>query len=257
MKKEILVLISLFIMMPVVSLAASTILFNPANGSYQSGQVFKVQILVNPQGSKIYTVKAEIKYPANMLEVQSFQFSDKWMPLVQPGYDVVDNSKGVLIKTGGYPGGFDSVETLGTITFKAKDVGTASLSFGSNSMTLDDLGANSLSLASAKAIFNLTAPPPVVKKNKTTTVKKTENNAKNTVVSEKKIVEKLPEKIKQTKIPTGKKFNFLAVAALSTLAYLNPVVLLVIALISLILAFVYIRKNFRDNKSKLRKRIKK
>ena len=68
--------------------AATSVSFAPVNVSVRQGQIFTLTIGVNPQGVKNYTVKTELHYPADLLEVKSFTFAPSWMPLAQPGYDL-------------------------------------------------------------------------------------------------------------------------------------------------------------------------
>lgn len=111
--------------------------FSPTSGTYDKGQTYRVSIYVNPASDTVYTAKAEIKYPANLLEVRSFSFGSGWTALNQPGYDQINNSSGVLIKTGGFTAGLKNRTLLGTITFYAKSSGSADVSVGSGSLILD------------------------------------------------------------------------------------------------------------------------
>ena len=99
---------------------ASTFSLYPTDVNVIAGQTFSVNVAFNPQGVKNYTVKLELKYPANLFEVQSFTFASNWIPLSQAGYDLVDNAGGTLIKSAGYPAGVSSQTTFGTVTFRAK-----------------------------------------------------------------------------------------------------------------------------------------
>ncbi|MES3031251.1 MAG: cohesin domain-containing protein [Patescibacteria group bacterium] len=117
--------------------AATNVVFTPATASITAGQTFTMTVAINPNGASNYAEKVEIKYPAGMLEVRNFTLNSAWTALNQPGYDLIDNANGVLIKSAGYPAGFTSTATFGTITFYAKTAGTASVSVGSNSIAFD------------------------------------------------------------------------------------------------------------------------
>lgn len=144
----------LFALMPISALAATTISFSPLAGEYREGQTFSVNVVVNPQ-SPVYTVKAELNYSANLLEVQSFTFANNWMPLSQSGYDLIDNSNGVLIKTAGYPSGLSSQAALGTVVFRVKARGSATVKLGDGSLVLDGNNANTINNFSSQVIFTL------------------------------------------------------------------------------------------------------
>lgn len=125
--------------------AATTFGLYPLKISVQEGQTFKLAVNLNPNNQKNYTVKINVKFPADLVSVSSWQFAGAWQPLSQSGYDLIDNNNGSLIKTAGYPGGLDKSATFGTITFKAKKTGTGTISFAGGSMALDETNANQYS----------------------------------------------------------------------------------------------------------------
>lgn len=125
--------------------AATSFGLYPLKISVKEGQTFRLAINVNPNNLKNYTVKASIKFPADLVSASAWQFAGSWQPLSQPGYDSIDNSAGILIKTAGYPGGLSKSATLGTITFKAKKTGTGYISFTGGSMALDEANTNQYS----------------------------------------------------------------------------------------------------------------
>ena len=124
------------------SAAAATFVLSPASLGVSSGQEFSLYVSVNPRGTKDYTAKVELEYPSSLLEVKSFSFNNSWMAVPQAGYDLVDNTAGKLIKTAGYPKGFSSTVAFGTVTFKAKKVGTAYVKASGNSVIYDSSNKN-------------------------------------------------------------------------------------------------------------------
>lgn len=139
--------------------ASGTISLSPAAKNVSIGQTVAVTVTVNPSAGSVYTVKAKIAYPANLLEVQSFTFSNGWLPLSQTGYDLTDNTNGVLIKTAGYGGGLSVSKTLGTITFKVKAAGTAAITVAGDSMLLDSVNGNAFSGGSGSTLTSVQATP--------------------------------------------------------------------------------------------------
>ena len=125
--------------------AMTTVSLSPVSVSVEEGQTFNLVISLNSQGIKSYMVKSEIKFPADVLEIQSFNFGNIWIPLSQPGYDLTDNINGVLIKTAGYPGGLISQADFGTVVFKAKKSGTGTVQVTGNSMALNAESLNVIS----------------------------------------------------------------------------------------------------------------
>jgi len=96
---------------------AASVALSPISVSVEKGKTFSVTAVVDPAAAKIYTAKVELSYPADVLEVTSFSFAQKWMALSQEGYDLMDNAAGKMIKTAGYPGGLLTKQRFGTITF--------------------------------------------------------------------------------------------------------------------------------------------
>jgi hypothetical protein len=130
----------------------------PSDTIYKPGQTFSANISVSPT-EKIYTVKVQLDYPANLLKVESFSFSSNWMPVSQEGLDKIDNSAGLLIKTAGYPGGLTSVKTIGKVTFKALNNGQGVIQLTSDSFALNAQNTNVTGILGASQI---TINTPVV-----------------------------------------------------------------------------------------------
>jgi hypothetical protein len=137
MKKTTTILIGLLLALAIPAYASTDLnLSFPKGNTYEPGDVFTVNVNIVP-GEKIYTVGINLDYPANLLQVQSFNFSSSWMPLSQEGYDSINNTTGLLIKTAGYPGGFESSKNLGTITFKAIREGTGKIELTQETFALN------------------------------------------------------------------------------------------------------------------------
>jgi len=136
--------------------ALTTVSLNPVMVSVQQGQQFTLLVTVDPAGTPNYTAKVELDYPANLLEVTSFIFTPGWLPLPQPGYDLIDNTEGTLIKTAGYPGGVSSSVTFGTVVLRAKSTGTAVITVvGSSSLVLDAQNQNVINTQPTKTTVTI------------------------------------------------------------------------------------------------------
>ncbi len=163
MNKKFLIYALVFVGITAATFAsAATFSMSPANISVTEGQNFSVNILVDSQNSASYTGKLEFKYSPALLEVKSFSFGDNWMPISQPGYDLIDNAGGILIKTGGYPGGFNSKTLFGTITFRAKKVSDGIMQITTDSMALDSESKNIVSGLPISALVSIVKRSPVV-----------------------------------------------------------------------------------------------
>ncbi len=148
--------------------------FSPTNINVTAGQNFSVVVSVNPNGVANYAEKIEVNFPADKLQVTSFTLAPNWMALTQSGYDSMDNTNGVLVKTAGYPSGISSQTVFGTISFHAIKTGAGTISLGNTSAAFS---VNSQSqMVSNATSFTIGAPvsTPVTKtvttSAKTTTV---------------------------------------------------------------------------------------
>jgi len=124
------------------ALAVTTLSLSPPNIAVVQGQSFNIIIGVNPQGIKNYTAKIKLQYPAELLEAKLFTFGNGWMALSQPGYDSINNVKGILIKTAGYPGGISKSVIFGTVSFSTKKTGKGIIKIGADSIVLDGASHN-------------------------------------------------------------------------------------------------------------------
>lgn len=137
---------SVFFFIQTVS-AATVLQFLPRTVSVKEGEKFTLTVQTIPNNDKNYTVRMVAEFPPELLSVHSWDYADDWMPLRKLGYDSLDNDRGMLMKTGGFPEGFTSPTVFGTITFIAKKGGTASVRVGMESMILDDHNNNVVALS--------------------------------------------------------------------------------------------------------------
>jgi hypothetical protein len=161
---------------------ASTVDLSPTTVNIEPGKTFTVQVYINPQ-SNTYSSKVELKYPADLLQVSSFVINDSWMALKQSGYDAMDNVNGVLLKSGGYPGGFTSKILFGTVTFNTVKAGSATISIGSNTNIPNVSNVNTLT-DSPSVVVSIIAPvviqPTTITTEKTSTTKVTQQTTQPT-----------------------------------------------------------------------------
>lgn len=118
------------------------IFFSPRSGSFVEGSTFDIPILVNTKGVSVNGIEVRVIFDKNKLEIVKPSSGNSiigvWVE--PPGYD---NSKGNASYVGVIPNGIVTNSGLvGTITFRAKSVGHASVSLSSNSKILlnDGLG---------------------------------------------------------------------------------------------------------------------
>jgi hypothetical protein len=147
-----------------IPLAASAATFNvsPSSGSYNTGDTVTLNVSVNPAGSTIYTAMLDARFSPANFEVVSFTLNDALLPLKQSGYDALDNTNGILTKTGGYTGGLSSTASFGTVVLKAKNTGSATFTIADSSKLLDGNNADQQS-GTQTATFSIVAKPtPVI-----------------------------------------------------------------------------------------------
>lgn len=134
-----------------VSAAASSLIFQDQAIEAKVGQTISVPVSIDPAFEKNYTVRLILTFSPDVLEVTSFTFAKNWIALSRPGYDLIDNQGGELIKTAGYPGGFSETVLFGRVTFRAKKAGGDVVAVGVNSFILN-----------AKSKSSLTSRPRIV-----------------------------------------------------------------------------------------------
>lgn len=94
-------LIGLIIALPIIVNAADLKFYSFKN-TYAEGETFLVRVNTFPKEETVYTAKIKSSYSADLLKIQYF---NNWLPLSRPGHDLIDNTNGTLIKTGGFSGG--------------------------------------------------------------------------------------------------------------------------------------------------------
>ncbi len=143
--------------LPLSVLAATNLSFSPVSIDLEPGDDFTVTVSVEPEQA-VYTVKLELNFPAELLEIKSFIFKEGWIPLSQNEYNLVDNENGLLVKTAGYPGGLVSASEFGTISFSAKQAGNGVINISNNSFALGSENQNILNEELAQLALKITTP---------------------------------------------------------------------------------------------------
>ncbi|MEK7542777.1 MAG: cohesin domain-containing protein [Patescibacteria group bacterium] len=229
--------------------AAATFSFSPENISVKEGQNVTLNIAVDPHGVKNYTVKTELSYPTDLLEAKSFSFENGWLAVSRAGYDVMDNSNGLLIKTAGYPGGISGVTPFGSVSFIAKKSGNGAISVGSNSLVLDATSQNVLDSVQTKVLVAI-APATAMPVPESLPVPELISPEVAPTLAPS------PEATTQTETPLVQPAtsSTLLIAALSTLAlgtgkiWVSILTLAVLAIIIILVIYFFARRKPRDNK---------
>jgi hypothetical protein len=251
MKNKFISLILVGLVFGMTAFAATTVSLSPVNVSVKEGQSFNLVVSVNPQSVKNYTVKLEIKYPANTLEVKSFSFGNNWMALAQPGYDSIDNSNGVLIKTAGYPGGLNSNASFGTIVFKAKKSGDATIQVSGNSLALNADNQNVISGLPVETFVTITPVVPSVEQEKAEeiTLPITQPLPEEEEITTEEVQEQLPE-ISVVKEPSP---LLAAISNFITLGTGNNIVAIAVFFVIALIIYLMINAYFAKKKNQVGK----
>lgn len=117
---------------------ATELLFSTLSVKSKVGETFDLDISIDPNGEMNFTTIVELKYPFDLLEVVEFSFAPGLVPVNQSGYDDIDNRRGEIIKTAGFPGGVKTKQKFGTVKFRTKKDGQGTIEVGSNTIALDE-----------------------------------------------------------------------------------------------------------------------
>ena len=162
MKKFIFILLAGFSVIISAQAQASSIILEPKVVVVRVGETFTLQVVIDPLGSSQYTTRFSITFPPDRLEVTSFVFGNNWLAVPQPLYDLLDNQRGRLIKTGGWPKGFSSPVSFGVITFRAKKAGDSVINVSSQSFILDATNKSTLTSRPQVRVVAVGGPLPPV-----------------------------------------------------------------------------------------------
>jgi len=130
---------ALFSLISVETANAASLSISPSSGTYNIGQTFNVSVYVSSPDQSMNAVGGVILFPADKLQVLSLSKSGSiinlWMqePSFSNNLGTI-NFEGVVFN----PGFNGSSGKIITTTFKAKTVGTASLSISSGSVLAND-----------------------------------------------------------------------------------------------------------------------
>jgi len=130
--------LSTFSNAPVASAAgAATFWLSSSSASPAVGSTFTVTITVNPNGESLDTARANLSYPASVLEAQRFDIGTQFTSL-SPGYSI-NNAAGTM-SFGAFrsSGRVTSSGTMATVTFLVLAPGSATIAMASDSKLIND-----------------------------------------------------------------------------------------------------------------------
>lgn len=148
------------------SLFAATVSLYPTNINVKNGQGFDATIKIDPQGTTIYTAKIALQFPPDLLKADSFVFGENAMALPKSGYDSLDNTTGLVVKTAGYPSGVSGPVIFGTVHFSSKASGNNTLEITADSLIYDQRSNNVVTGVPVKATIVVSPQTPIAQKTK-------------------------------------------------------------------------------------------
>ncbi|MBU6500838.1 MAG: hypothetical protein KGJ89_01820 [Patescibacteria group bacterium] len=147
---------------PIKAEAAASLYVSPPSGTFTVGSTFTVSIYVNSGGQSINAVEADLKFPADRLQVVS-PTTGKSLIQVWVSQPTYSNLDGTMKFQGTIPSPGINTDSglISTVTFRVKSVGTASLQILDSSQVLlnDGLGTNILGQTTS-GIYYLVLPAP-------------------------------------------------------------------------------------------------
>ena len=142
-------------------LPSVSIRFSPSSGTFVAGSTFEVPVVLDTKGASVNTVAVVVHFDSDKLSVvrPSSDQSIVGLWLEPPSYD---NTHGTAKYVGAIPNGIvTNAGVIGTLTFKAKITGSATLSIRNDSEALlnDGLGSQAR-IEGGRATYSIIPKPP-------------------------------------------------------------------------------------------------
>ncbi|MDD4333078.1 MAG: cohesin domain-containing protein [Patescibacteria group bacterium] len=143
----------------------AAIYFEPASKMMKAGENFNINVMVDPRGEKVDTIRAIVNFPVDKLAAEYFDLSENYS-LQSPG-SYIDNKKGIINQGGAMLASQASTKSVfGTITFKAKSDGIANITLTNDSKAISS-GVEKINLAGlGKAVITISKAGEEIKKEK-------------------------------------------------------------------------------------------
>ena len=164
--------VSVLCLLPLATRAAILYL-TPSEDSYSRGETFVEEVRLDTEGEDINTVKVDLNYPKDTLEIVDFSDGGSvltlWVktPLINTNTNTEDH-EGLISLIGGIPNGFKGKGLIGKIIFRVHETGTkqeretdTKLEFLEGTQVLLNDGKGTIAkLTTTGAIFEILAQEP-------------------------------------------------------------------------------------------------
>lgn len=140
---------------------AATITVSPTSGTFSVGSTYNVSIFLDTEGQDVNVVDIGLRFPPDKIQVISPSTGQSIIG-VWTSPPRFSNQTGEIKLQGGIPGGINvSRGLITTLTFRVKQVGTATLRFDDASRILLNDGKGTDALGDTQGgIYTLILPPP-------------------------------------------------------------------------------------------------
>lgn len=128
------VLLSVFLLLPFITEAASFYLLPSSQKVYQT-ESFISELRLNTEGEDINAVQVKIGFPLDLLEAIDISTGNSVLTL-WPEEPSFSNQTGEISFIGGVPKGFNGDGVMGTVIFRGKKIGNATVNFKEDSQVL-------------------------------------------------------------------------------------------------------------------------
>jgi len=153
------ILFSFLLLFGAQKVFAATIYLSPSSGNYSVGQTFNVSVLVNTQGTAVNTAEAQITFSSDTLDLLSVSQGSTFN-LISPGSPSKGASSAYFAGGLPNPGYTGSGGSLGSMTFRAKAEGTATVSINSGRTLLNDGNGTDAYSGGSNSRFTISSAAP-------------------------------------------------------------------------------------------------
>ncbi|HAQ03089.1 hypothetical protein A2467_01115 [Candidatus Nomurabacteria bacterium RIFOXYC2_FULL_36_8] len=126
-----------------IAFASTTVGFDSSAVQSNLNGDLKVNVYADSSNGEVaYTVRTAVRFSGEQIAVKSFEFAPGWIAINADGYDLIDNTNGMIMKTAGFPGGFTGQKLVGVITFTAKASSIGKIAISNQTFVLNENSDN-------------------------------------------------------------------------------------------------------------------
>jgi hypothetical protein len=140
---------------------AARLLLQPASATFYTGSTFDVDLILDTEGEMVNAFDIALIFPIDKLQISS-QITGRSIAEVWVGPPQYSNSDGKVTFSGGIPSGINVKSGLiARLTFRARNIGIATIKFADTSRVLSHDGAGTDILTQTlNGVYKIELPPP-------------------------------------------------------------------------------------------------